>query len=82
MSQQGANCQTARIRPENIQHNFTDRGNILPGNNTQYKRRDHEDNFWTKATQDLATVTKETLPIKVFSKRVQVFNKLFKSIID
>ena len=81
MSQQGA-----RTRPLGvIHHDFSDRGNILSGltgTNTQYKRREHEDNFWNNATQELATVSKEVSSIKILSKRIVVFNQLLSRIIE
>jgi hypothetical protein len=54
----------------------------LTGINTQYKRREQEDNFWNNATQELATVSKEVSSIKIFSKRILVFNQLLSRIIE
>ena len=54
----------------------------LTGTNTQYKRREQEDNFWNGAAQELATVSKEVSSIKILSKRILVFNQLLSRIIE
>lgn len=81
MSQRGA-----RARPlGGIHDDLSGRGNMLSGltgTNTQYKRREQEDNCWNNATQDLATLSKEVSSIKIFSKRIVVFNQLLNRIID